>query len=214
MTNKITHAPQAVIDWVDNLYNSDDNLFDLQDLLNGFMDGGNEALIDWKFDNGSSYKSIFEAIVKHAMGIERLQPERETHYIVTDGGGNFYLEDGSLYVDSAENHDAKDYQGQGMTKEQAIGLVNLFGGEVVEIPEREIRYYTIKKLGGRLDSRRGAYVVNELIRHSVNGREYMFIERTSVESPEDYQPAYERGMSYKMAKAISDETGAEIEEIK
>jgi hypothetical protein len=118
----------------------------------------------------------------------------------------------SGYINSVEKW---VYCSEGKTAlERELAVIkHLFGNERLQ-PEREPRYYTIKKLGEPIDLLHGVYVVNELIRRTFHGKDFNFIERTSVKSPEDYSPDYVRGMSYAMAKAIADETGAKIEEIK
>lgn len=146
MENKVVkYAPKEVIEELDNWEKPHNSvavlLEDILYKLNGFTRETSQFVYG---DSNEYSNTVGElAVAKHVFGIERLQPERETRYIVTDGGGNFYLENGSLYIDSAESNDAKDYRGQGMTKEQADALVDNFGGSAVEIPEteRETRYY-------------------------------------------------------------------------
>ena len=189
---KITHAPQAVIDELSTIGSLTpslvlDNIYKLKRFNNTRL---------W-ISHQHTGKQL--AIINHVFGDERLQPERETRYIVTDGGGNFYLENGSLYIDSAESNDAKDYRGQGMTKEQADALVDNFGGSAVEIPEteREIRYYV------EFEDTDGETVV------------YFMTDLGIVDYVQyDTVIIYEAGFSKQLAEAIVAEVGGEIKEIK
>lgn len=197
MTNKITHAPQEVIKTIDTAnYASPRDLMLVIDEI--------EPVDKWVYEDMNAYVDKQLSLINHVFGNEKLRLEREPEYIVEDNGGYFYIESGLLQVDSTESNSPSKYQGMGMKKEQADGLVKLFGGIVVEVAEREPRWYVTKVAPWNNQAmlvysiRTG--VLSETI---VNGKAIM-----------THSVSYDNGISEQLADAIVAEIGGEKVEIK
>lgn len=190
MTNKITHAPQAVINELDGM--SIGLIPSPRELLMVFSDIS--ILDDWVYDGSGNYEEKQLALVNHFFGDDKLLPYREPEYLVLDHGSYLYLENGVLTMDNALNYEPSDYHGQGMTKDQASDFVHAFSGEVVEIPEPEdeTRWYVETEYGNYVLTT-GGHPVFQTNDCELNGVD---------------------GMTKKQAKGYTELFGGEAKEIK
>ncbi|MCW0953275.1 hypothetical protein OIT44_04190 [Weissella ceti] len=132
MTNKITHAPQTVINQLDGINRK--AIASPRELLIVFPDIS--ILDDWVYDGDGNYEDKQLAIVNHFFGDEKLQPEREPRYYVqNDTHGNTYwvLSKANVFHDREpavwdfNMHGAPEYE-EGMSETQADLFIQAFGG--------------------------------------------------------------------------------------
>lgn len=133
MTNKITHAPQSVIDELNGNAKLHSPLRVLKRVEQNFFPETKK----WVLANeGSENESKQVAIINHVFRDEKLQPEREPRYYVqNDTHGNTYwvLSKANVFHDREpavwdfNMHGAPEYE-EGMSETQADLFIQAFGG--------------------------------------------------------------------------------------
>ncbi|AIM63088.1 hypothetical protein [Weissella ceti] len=139
MTNKVTHAPTAVIDELDKLKNTDMiyELFERGSVLDTNTLGDSNVVDSWVY--GIEHELTLKrelAVINHVFNNERLQPEREPRYYVdaTDKDGcSFYLaSSGAWVVRGTYDPETISYD-CGLDHETAVKAQALYGGTIKEI---------------------------------------------------------------------------------
>lgn len=142
MTNKITHAPQEIIDLLDKYKETKKHsILNFLSLVNDvdFPQSKWRILHYFMYDPERFYSKDLpyeQAAINHVFGDERLQPEREPKYYVSsednDGGTVVYFV-GDLGIIGFFSHEYDIPYEQGFSKKLAESIVAEVGGEIKEI---------------------------------------------------------------------------------
>ncbi|QVV90842.1 hypothetical protein [Weissella tructae] len=134
MTNKVTHAPKAVIEKLDKLKNTDMiyELFEQGSVLDANTYGDNNVVDSWVYEveDGPILQREL-AVINHVFNNERLQPERDPRWYVEKDGGIIQIDIDGV-PELLSGHNQLEYE-LCMTEAQARGYAELFGGEAKEI---------------------------------------------------------------------------------